>query len=270
MSGSRHSWKPVSTKEAEFTSELVLTHNLESRTPARFTCAILNGGLLFALGATFLTAAAFPSLIDDFLPGVGCCEPPSSPPQLPPPPPSPAPPPPPWPPCPSPPPLPPKPRPPPRPSRPPRPLPPQPPSWPPSSPPPPSPSPKPFPPHPPGLPLQLAAVPPATSPVGFVLDRLNKRYFSGRPSNSLGETGVLVHVMDGGVDAMHVWRPGSGRDYLSASIFNTIKVPHGLYSSGTVLILAPTSKLRCSYPQGPRARAHDAQCACARLLTDLF
>ena len=65
---------------------------------------------------------------------------------------------------------------------------------------------------------------------------------------------MLVHVLDGGVDPGQPWKSGSAaRDYLSASIFNAIKIPHGLYNGGPVLILAPSSRLRCSYPQGMRS-----------------
>ena len=65
---------------------------------------------------------------------------------------------------------------------------------------------------------------------------------------------MLVHVLDGGVDPGQPWKSGSAaRDYLSASIFNRAKIPHGLYSGGPVLVLAPSSRLRCSYPQGMRS-----------------
>jgi len=63
---------------------------------------------------------------------------------------------------------------------------------------------------------------------------------------------VLVHVLDGGVDSHRPWLPGQ-RDYLSASILNTRKLPHGLYGGGVALVLSPASRVRCGYPQA-RAR----------------
>ena len=93
-------------------------------------------------------------------------------------------------------------------------------------------------------------VPPPDVAAGVVLDRINARYFAGKPSNSLSEAGVLVHVLDGGLNGGEPWLPGGAwRDYLSASLFNARKLPHGLYSGGTALVIAPSSKVRCAYPQ---------------------
>ena len=79
-------------------------------------------------------------------------------------------------------------------------------------------------------------------------DRLNERYFNGRPSNMVELTGVLIHVLDGGVNTERPWMAGP-RGFLSASLFNARKLPHGLYHGGVGLVISPWSQLRCSYPQ---------------------
>lgn len=88
-----------------------------------------------------------------------------------------------------------------------------------------------------------------------MLERLNARYASGLPSNSLEAAGVLVHVLDGvGLEATKPWVAkmaswGSEGAFLSASLFNARKLPHGLYSGGAALVISPQSTLRCAYPQ---------------------
>ena len=81
-----------------------------------------------------------------------------------------------------------------------------------------------------------------------MLARLNKRYYEGRISNVLEEAGVLVHVLDGGVKPNQPWLD-NGRSFISVSLLNAMKVPHGLYSGGIALVISPSSRLICSYPQ---------------------
>jgi len=83
---------------------------------------------------------------------------------------------------------------------------------------------------------------------GDVRDLLNARYAAGRPSNILAEAGVLVHVMDGGLQRAEPWR-GGNQGFLSASLLNSRKLPNALYTKGTALVLSPRSRLVCSYPQ---------------------
>lgn len=97
----------------------------------------------------------------------------------------------------------------------------------------------------------------STVRAGTVREQLNERYMAGRPSNTLTETGVLVHVLDGvGIDEARPWESkavtrgeGGAGAFLSASLFNARKLPHGLYSGGMALVVSPRSMLRCAYPQ---------------------
>ena len=89
---------------------------------------------------------------------------------------------------------------------------------------------------------------PSVARDGQVRDALNARYFAGRPSNVLSEAGVLVHMLDGGVNSVQPWRRGY-QDFLSASLLNARKLPHGLYHGSVALVVSPSSTVRCSYPQ---------------------
>ena len=90
-----------------------------------------------------------------------------------------------------------------------------------------------------------------------MLKRLNTRYFKGRPSNDLADAGVLVHVLDGGLNWERPWEDG-GTGFLSASLFNARKLPHGLYHGGIAYVLAPGSQIRCAYPQDSGTRSWTA------------
>ena len=69
---------------------------------------------------------------------------------------------------------------------------------------------------PPGVLLQVAAVPSPTVKPRYVLDALNARCASGRPSNHVAEAGVLLHMLDGGVNPSQPWIGREGRGFLSA------------------------------------------------------
>jgi len=98
--------------------------------------------------------------------------------------------------------------------------------------------------------MQIAALPGPDTPPGFVRDLLNARYMNGRPSNRLEDAGVLVHILDGGVNGVRPWEPGEpARTYLSASLLNANKYPHGLYGNQAALVISPRSQLICCYPQ---------------------
>ena len=148
--------------------------------------------------------------------------------------------------------------------------------WP-HSPPSPDPSPPPpaIPPSPQPLTPPLPPISPPPSPfpplvaagTQAVLDRLNWRFAHGRPSNAMGEVGVLVHQIDA-LDETHVgenptpWLPcvprqgipdeacASSRfaDHISASVLNP-KVPF-VYSDDAVgFVVAPGhAVVRCSFP----------------------
>eukprot|EP00966_Prymnesium_polylepis_P176157 4077529-Prymnesium_polylepis.1 len=57
---------------------------------------------------------------------------------------------------------------------------------------------------------------------GWVKARLNARFEKGRVTNNLSEAGVLLHVIDGGVQGGMAWR-GTSRGYLSASLVHLRK-----------------------------------------------
>jgi len=81
-----------------------------------------------------------------------------------------------------------------------------------------------------------------------VRDALNTRYLQGKPSDELEASGVLVHVLDGGILKGRPWI-GTERGFLSASLLNARKLPNALYSKGTAVVLSPLSRLVCGYPQ---------------------
>ena len=91
-------------------------------------------------------------------------------------------------------------------------------------------------------------MPAANVSTAFVRDKLNARHAHGRPSNNLADAGVLVHVLDGGISPGHPWI-GGARGFLSASLLNARKRPHGLYTGGPAVVISPLSKLLCAYPQ---------------------
>ena len=105
----------------------------------------------------------------------------------------------------------------------------------------------------------MLMVPPADVHRDYVKERLNARYVSGIASNNLTAAGVLIHALDGGVDA---WRPwiATDRTYLSASLVHHRKwllysKPHGTWTGlyGAVkngaLVIHSKSRVICSYPQ---------------------
>ena len=56
--------------------------------------------------------------------------------------------------------------------------------------------------------------------------------------------------MDGGLNGERPWQAQDpARNYLSSSLLNARKYPHGLYTSQTALVISPRSRLLCSYPQ---------------------
>jgi len=84
--------------------------------------------------------------------------------------------------------------------------------------------------------------------------RLNQRFASGVPSNSLEHAGVLVHILDRTEDSTHAWLPCregwcvgkgfSGR--LSASLINAGQP--GFWRGGVGLVFAPEhTSILCSY-----------------------
>ena len=79
-------------------------------------------------------------------------------------------------------------------------------------------------------------------------DLLNRRHDDGRPSNRLHAAGVLVHMLDGGIAPNKLWE-GGPRGFLSASLLNGKKRPHGLYHGGIGIVVSPASRLQCCYPQ---------------------
>lgn len=91
---------------------------------------------------------------------------------------------------------------------------------------------------------------------GHVRDLLNARYMRGTPSNNLEEAGVLLHVLDGGLNSERPWEPGDpARQYLSCSLLSARKYPHGLYTSNAALVISPSSQLLCAYPQDSGTKA---------------
>lgn len=82
----------------------------------------------------------------------------------------------------------------------------------------------------------------------MVRDRINQRYYAGRISNDLAAAGVIVHAFDGGLAYDRPWTDG-GQGFVSASLLNAMKTPHGLYTGDPALIVSPSSRVLCSYPQ---------------------
>jgi hypothetical protein len=107
---------------------------------------------------------------------------------------------------------------------------------------------------------------------------LNRRFSSGRSSNSLAEAGVLVHMFDNLED----WSAGRGfapcdsgwckglevADHWACSLINSKLT--GLFSSNAGIVLASHTRIECSYahdagsmswPMGGCSGGHFANCA---------
>jgi hypothetical protein len=95
-----------------------------------------------------------------------------------------------------------------------------------------------------------------------VVANINARFFNGRPSNDLGEAGVLIHMDDGQTEHGQPWvkAPGhqpepwkvchlgwcKGADHISCSLINA-HTP-ATYGAGMGMLLSPrATKIACSY-----------------------
>ena len=109
-------------------------------------------------------------------------------------------------------------------------------------------------PPPPPSALEGAAAPPPA--FARRVDDVNRRFTEGRPSDSLADAGVVIHMFDDfeDWDGGRPWMVCSSLrcrgevDHLSASLINR-RVPH-LYQvpgGGAGVVVSPTVRLACSY-----------------------
>lgn len=122
--------------------------------------------------------------------------------------------------------------------------------------------------------MQPAARPEGATeaPAWRVAHRLNRRFQAGRPSNDLGQAGVLVHVVDYTEHEAEPWRPCEGcahANRVAASLAYGRMVGRGvngsipLFASGTrggVIVRPGSARLRCSYPGDGRSRFKSDGC----------
>lgn len=138
-----------------------------------------------------------------------------------------------------------------------------PPSSPPPTPPPwiaPDPQPPWMAPPPPPHPLQIHALPHPAVAAGAVRDELNRRFYGGRVSpRTVAEAGVLVHCLDGNLNDTHPWLDAQGWGFCSASLLTRLRIGRqGLFNGRAALILSPSSRWSCGYPQDSGTRSWHA------------
>ena len=105
------------------------------------------------------------------------------------------------------------------------------------------------------LTARLPPLPRARRERGDVAQDVSERFGRGRPSNVLGEGGVLVHIFDGYEDPDQPWHichddcPHGTVDTLSASLISR-RVPWLFLSSwgAAGLVIAPTTDVLCAFP----------------------